>query len=111
MPTAAATLREPTAAYPSVSLIAPVASRGRLRSSSLPVLGRRTSAIGAPSSLDPLRILNGRSISATTWGMAELEGKVAVITGAGSGMGRASTEVFVREGAKVLAADISGRQD
>jgi NAD(P)-dependent dehydrogenase (short-subunit alcohol dehydrogenase family) len=26
-------------------------------------------------------------------------------------MGRASTEVFVREGAKVLAADISGRQD
>jgi NAD(P)-dependent dehydrogenase (short-subunit alcohol dehydrogenase family) len=43
--------------------------------------------------------------------MAELEGKVAVITGAGSGMGRASTEVFVREGARVLAADISGRQD
>ena len=30
--------------------------------------------------------------------MAELEGKVAVITGAGSGMGRASAEVFVREG-------------
>jgi NAD(P)-dependent dehydrogenase (short-subunit alcohol dehydrogenase family) len=43
--------------------------------------------------------------------MAELDGKVAVITGAGSGMGRASAEVFVREGAKVLAADISGRQD
>lgn len=43
--------------------------------------------------------------------MAELEGKVAVITGAGSGMGRASTEVFVREGARVLAADISGRED
>lgn len=43
--------------------------------------------------------------------MAELDGKVAVITGAGSGMGRASAQVFVREGAKVLAADISGRQD
>jgi NAD(P)-dependent dehydrogenase (short-subunit alcohol dehydrogenase family) len=43
--------------------------------------------------------------------MAELEGKVAVITGAGSGMARASTAVFVREGAKVLAADISGRQE
>jgi len=42
--------------------------------------------------------------------MTELEGKVAVITGAGSGMGRAATEVFVREGAKVLAADISGQQ-
>lgn len=43
--------------------------------------------------------------------MGELDGKVAVITGAGSGMGRAATRVFVREGAKVLAADISGRQD
>jgi NAD(P)-dependent dehydrogenase (short-subunit alcohol dehydrogenase family) len=43
--------------------------------------------------------------------MTELEGKVAVITGAGSGMARASAEVFVREGARVLAADISGRQD
>jgi NAD(P)-dependent dehydrogenase (short-subunit alcohol dehydrogenase family) len=43
--------------------------------------------------------------------MGELDGKVAVITGAGSGMARAATKVFVREGAKVLAADISGRQD
>lgn len=43
--------------------------------------------------------------------MAELEGKIAVITGAGSGMGRAATQVFAREGAKVLAADISGRQE
>jgi NAD(P)-dependent dehydrogenase (short-subunit alcohol dehydrogenase family) len=43
--------------------------------------------------------------------MGELEGKVAVITGAGSGMGRASARVFVREGAKVLAADISGREE
>ena len=40
--------------------------------------------------------------------MGILEGKVAVITGAGSGMGRASCNVFVREGAKVVAADISG---
>jgi NAD(P)-dependent dehydrogenase (short-subunit alcohol dehydrogenase family) len=43
--------------------------------------------------------------------MGELEGKVAVITGAGSGMARACCEVFVREGAKVLAADISGREE
>ena len=42
--------------------------------------------------------------------MGELDGKVAVITGAGSGMGRASTKVFVREGAQVLAVDISGRE-
>jgi len=43
--------------------------------------------------------------------MGELDGKVAVITGAGSGMARAATKVFVREGAKVLAADISGREE
>jgi len=42
--------------------------------------------------------------------MGELEGKAAVITGAGSGMARATAEVFVREGARVLAADVSGRQ-
>ena len=42
--------------------------------------------------------------------MGELEGKVAVITGAGSGMARASSRIFVREGAMVLAADVSGRQ-
>lgn len=43
--------------------------------------------------------------------MSELEGKVAVITGAGSGMARSSTRIFVREGARVLAADISGREE
>jgi NAD(P)-dependent dehydrogenase (short-subunit alcohol dehydrogenase family) len=43
--------------------------------------------------------------------MMELDGKVAVITGAGSGMARASTRIFVREGARVLAADISGREE
>jgi NAD(P)-dependent dehydrogenase (short-subunit alcohol dehydrogenase family) len=42
--------------------------------------------------------------------MGELDGKVAVITGAGSGMARASAHVFVREGARVLGADISGRE-
>ena len=42
--------------------------------------------------------------------MGELEGKVAVITGAGSGMARASARVFVRQGARVLGADISGRE-
>jgi NAD(P)-dependent dehydrogenase (short-subunit alcohol dehydrogenase family) len=42
--------------------------------------------------------------------MGQLEGKVAVVTGAGSGMAKASTKVFVREGAKVVAADISGAE-
>jgi NAD(P)-dependent dehydrogenase (short-subunit alcohol dehydrogenase family) len=40
-----------------------------------------------------------------------LEGKIAVITGAGSGMGKAMAELFTAEGAKVVLADISGRQE
>ncbi len=43
--------------------------------------------------------------------MGELDGKVAVMTGAGSGMAKAAARVFVREGAKVLAADVSGREE
>jgi NAD(P)-dependent dehydrogenase (short-subunit alcohol dehydrogenase family) len=39
-----------------------------------------------------------------------LDGKVSIITGAGSGMAKASVKVFVREGAKVVAADISGAE-
>lgn len=34
-----------------------------------------------------------------------LAGKVAIVTGAGSGIGRASTKLFCAEGAKVLAVD------
>jgi NAD(P)-dependent dehydrogenase (short-subunit alcohol dehydrogenase family) len=41
-----------------------------------------------------------------------LEGKVVVITGAGSGVGRAAALLFTRHGAKVIAADIdSARVD
>jgi NAD(P)-dependent dehydrogenase (short-subunit alcohol dehydrogenase family) len=42
--------------------------------------------------------------------MGILDGKVAVITGAGSGMGKASVKVFIREGARVVAGDISGAE-
>lgn len=35
-----------------------------------------------------------------------LEGKVAVVTGAASGIGRGTVELFVREGAKVVGADL-----
>jgi len=40
-----------------------------------------------------------------------LKNKVAVITGAGSGMGKAMAGLFAAEGAKVICADISGKQD
>ncbi len=35
-----------------------------------------------------------------------LEGKVALITGAGSGIGRATSKIFAREGAKLVLADV-----
>ena len=37
-----------------------------------------------------------------------LAGKICIITGAGSGIGRASALLFAREGATVIAADIDG---
>src|SRR5690554_4427314 len=37
----------------------------------------------------------------------ELESKVVLITGAGSGLGRACAELFAREGARVAVADLS----
>ena len=42
--------------------------------------------------------------------MGFLDGKVAVITGAGSGMGKASVELFAAEGASVVALDVSGAE-
>ena len=36
----------------------------------------------------------------------ELSGKVAVVTGGASGIGRATVELFVDEGAKVVVADV-----
>lgn len=38
--------------------------------------------------------------------MARLDGKVAVVTGGCSGIGRATMERFAPEGARVLLADI-----
>ena len=39
--------------------------------------------------------------------MGRLDGKVAVLTGAGSGIARATAQMFTREGAKVVVAEIN----
>lgn len=41
----------------------------------------------------------------------KLAGKTALVTGAGSGIGKAIATKFVAEGAKVIVADFSGAQD
>ena len=38
--------------------------------------------------------------------MAALSGQIALITGAGSGVGRATAALFAKEGAKVIVVDI-----
>jgi NAD(P)-dependent dehydrogenase (short-subunit alcohol dehydrogenase family) len=43
--------------------------------------------------------------------MARLKDKVAIVTGAGSGIGAATARRFHEEGAKVVLADISGAQE
>ncbi len=43
--------------------------------------------------------------------MSELEGRVAIVTGAGSGIGRATSLLYAQNGATVVAADVSDGVD
>jgi len=49
---------------------------------------------------------DGRDAAAESTRVVELEGKVAVVTGAGSGIGRASALAFAKAGCSIVVADI-----
>jgi NAD(P)-dependent dehydrogenase (short-subunit alcohol dehydrogenase family) len=42
----------------------------------------------------------------SAWGLGRLRGKSAVVTGAAKGIGRATAELFAREGARLVLADV-----
>src|SRR5258708_26898857 len=76
-------------------------STSRVRSTRRTRLGRGRSSctiVGVPGPR-PAWLISSR-------GMKELKGKVAVVTGAASGIGRAMAERFGREGMKVVLADV-----
>jgi NAD(P)-dependent dehydrogenase (short-subunit alcohol dehydrogenase family) len=58
--------------------------------------------------LDFFNVVNNRSgFNQERNSMPKLSGRTAIITGAGSGLGRASALLFAEEGAKIAAADVS----
>src|SRR5687767_608292 len=58
-----------------------------------------------------LQLLPAGRVLGTRLTMGLLDGKVAIITGAGNGIGRSHALLFAKEGASVLVNDVGGARD
>src|SRR5207253_8969111 len=76
----------------------PARPRGSLRVGAGPAVRSPPPPVGAGG---------GRTRPAATGGAMRLDGKVALITGGASGMGRVASELFASEGAKVVLTDVN----
>src|SRR5262245_6379972 len=87
---------------------APDGSRGSRSASprASATCGRSSIGTSASSKRPPLDAGRDRGDDRSEVSMARLDGKVAIVTGAASGIGRAAVERFAAEGARVLVADL-----
>src|SRR5688572_10662994 len=77
--------------------------RASARTRRWPRAGQAFARLGSPT--DPTRSTIAPSPSWSSPNMPRLEGKVAIVTGAASGIGQATADLFRSEGATVVAAD------
>src|SRR3712207_2594916 len=58
--------------------------------------------------MDTSRTFEEAGLESTEQGLGRLRGKSSVVTGAAKGIGRATAELFAREGARLVVNDVDG---
>ena len=81
--------------------------KNRTIEASNPGRGFALDAPGQPNRIRSAGVPAGRGSGQPGASSMRLNGKVAIVTGAGSGIGRASAMLFAEEGASVVASDIN----